>query len=245
MPSMGITRSFISWPDLSTWAWLTHDYNQRAVKYNSDGLAAFAGVLEAMNRSFPGGFYYALPEMYLDLALPWQPTSGIRRRSVEGSIHKVEFSHELPSWSWVGWSGSLDDTAWSGNHDCIRSDRGINLIHKRKYSIKALLRFHKRSSKLGEHWEIVQTYTEHRNLLLDQTLPLPRGWTKKQESEGDVFYTHGTIDDATSWHPIPLASGSTADVGLYEWMPHLYFQAERAWLQIGWPYEPEGIAIQC
>jgi hypothetical protein len=96
----------LSWPDLTRYSWSLWDYNQRNLSHDSDVLSAFAGVICAFNPYFPGGFLQGLPELYFDLALLWQPDGALRRRKPNDS------SISIPSWSWVGWEGSLDLDMW-------------------------------------------------------------------------------------------------------------------------------------
>ena len=104
-PSLSIDQ--LQWPDLSSYKGFVIQYNTRELSYESDVLNAFSGVLEAINMHFPSGFVHGLPEFYFDLALLWQPATPLRRRS-SGNL-----TYAPPSWSWIGWHGSLDLDFWS------------------------------------------------------------------------------------------------------------------------------------
>lgn len=84
------------WPDLDEYARLVMDYSARRLTLADDTLRAFSGITHVLSRSFPGGFVYGMPVMFLDVALLWRPHASMRRRA----LSKPPF---LPSWSWMGW----------------------------------------------------------------------------------------------------------------------------------------------
>ncbi|PHH59481.1 hypothetical protein CDD82_2451 [Ophiocordyceps australis] len=84
------------WPDMDEYARIVMDYSARKLTLVDDSLAALQGTMYVLSHIFDGGFVYAMPVMFLDIALLWRPQATIRRRA---------FSHPpfLPSWSWLGW----------------------------------------------------------------------------------------------------------------------------------------------
>lgn len=58
------------------------------------------GNFNALEKSFPGGFIYGLPRLFLDHALLWQPFGTAYRRIDRVDDNAVLSS--LPSWSWSG-----------------------------------------------------------------------------------------------------------------------------------------------
>ena len=96
-------------PDLYSLSILISDFNRRDLSYEEDALSAIAGALQIMSRTFRGGFLYGLPVMFFDLALTWQPRGRMRRRQSSGSSQLARTNPcALPSWSWIGWKGSVD-----------------------------------------------------------------------------------------------------------------------------------------
>ncbi|KAH7044622.1 heterokaryon incompatibility protein-domain-containing protein, partial [Macrophomina phaseolina] len=92
------------WPNLEYWGDIVKQYSQRTLTFPSDAQAAFSGIESALERSFPGGFLYGLPEFFFDEAVLWLPLAGISRRNRE---HKSISGYHVPSWSWLGWAGDL------------------------------------------------------------------------------------------------------------------------------------------
>ena len=96
-----------SMPSMAQYARLVVDYNHRKLTYDSDGLAAFSGVLEAYSPLLFRGNFQGLPELFFDIVLLWQPRKPVRRRILEGTGQAC-----FPSWSWVSWEGSLCLRIW-------------------------------------------------------------------------------------------------------------------------------------
>jgi hypothetical protein len=101
LPENSLTK-VMEWPDLLSYVKLVRTYNSRVTRHDNDVLAAFSGVLGAINRQFPAGFVQGLPEFYFDVALLWQPQEPLRRRGPDDA------HHAFPSWSWTGWHGRLN-----------------------------------------------------------------------------------------------------------------------------------------
>ncbi len=106
-----------AWPDLHRFARLVCLYNRRDLTYPEDVIDAFAGVVSTLSHSFTGGFLTGLPAMFLDSALLWQPHRPLTRRLKRGNGEAC-----LPSWSWVGWHGTLNSESWRSGYDYIRKN---------------------------------------------------------------------------------------------------------------------------
>ena len=88
------------------YALLAKHYTARHLTYESDIINAFSGIMKALGPYFGNpGFCYGLPERDFDRAILWYPTSHAsqRKAQISGSTTVA-----LPSWSWTGWSGSVD-----------------------------------------------------------------------------------------------------------------------------------------
>ena len=88
-------------------------YSQRKLSYESDGLNAFKGILEALKQISGLEFLWGLPTIYLGAALTWpahEAAIQVRRRTAfckySDSSGKI-FECPFPSWSWVGWVGKI------------------------------------------------------------------------------------------------------------------------------------------
>tara|TARA_R110002003_G_scaffold112_7_gene9586 strand:- start:1201 stop:3813 length:2613 start_codon:yes stop_codon:yes gene_type:complete len=103
---MGQRFSTRWWPDFSFYLDLICPYNGREFSYPQDALLGISGVLNALGKSFPGGFVHGLPRLFLDHALLWQPFGTADRRVDRTDDGKAHVS--LPSWSWAGWQCYVD-----------------------------------------------------------------------------------------------------------------------------------------
>ncbi|MCJ1259453.1 hypothetical protein MMC24_007291 [Lignoscripta atroalba] len=86
-------------------------YKDRALSYESDSINAFAGIIKAMERLHNVSFLWGLPEMDFESALLWQLSD------TSEQDHILQRRGQFPSWSWAGWSGSL-------NHDLVMNPWG-------------------------------------------------------------------------------------------------------------------------
>ncbi|KAF2740587.1 HET-domain-containing protein [Polyplosphaeria fusca] len=99
-----------SWPDMRRYSRLVSLYNLRQLTYPEDVLDAFSGILSHLSSTtYVDGFISGLPRFCFDAALLWQPWTPLIRRK---SARQPESDVCLPSWSWVGWAGTLNSEAW-------------------------------------------------------------------------------------------------------------------------------------
>ncbi|KAI3343537.1 HET-domain-containing protein [Ustulina deusta] len=88
------------------------EYNARALTFPEDGLNAFLGITTQFMKYFPDGFLWALPIARFDIALLWQPAEDMTRRQPRRAN-----ALQLPSWSWVGWQGLIDNQGWDEEYE--------------------------------------------------------------------------------------------------------------------------------
>lgn len=90
---------------------LVEEYSLRHLSFESDGLNAFAGILEAFEKTTRQKFFWGLPAALLGSALSWPSERGrISRRKASCQIissNGTPISCLFPSWSWVGWVGDI------------------------------------------------------------------------------------------------------------------------------------------
>ncbi|KAG6368831.1 hypothetical protein INS49_003047 [Diaporthe citri] len=72
----GPNLSRLNWPDMELYTRIICLFNTRKFSFPQDCQAAFSGVLHSFSRAFFGGFINALPRLFLDAALLWQPCKG-------------------------------------------------------------------------------------------------------------------------------------------------------------------------
>ncbi|KAF4994635.1 hypothetical protein FDECE_13058 [Fusarium decemcellulare] len=99
-PSQIWSRDFsFSTANMSKFGDMVDNYTLRSLTFKSDILNACTGVLSLLSDSFHGGFIFAVPEMFFDIGLLWQP------------LHNdVGWNgpSQFPSWSWLGWNCPTD-----------------------------------------------------------------------------------------------------------------------------------------
>lgn len=90
---------------------LVEEYSLRSLSFESDGLNAFAGILEALEETTGQKFLWGLPAALLGTALSWPCETGrTSRRTALCQIKSddgTSISCPFPSWSWAGWIGEL------------------------------------------------------------------------------------------------------------------------------------------
>lgn len=92
-------------PSLILLGRIIYDYNMRQFTFESDVLRAFLGIQNHLEGVFYGGLNYGHPDMFLDISLAWEAVGGVTRRGASAEVHH-EYD-DLPSWSWMGWSGDF------------------------------------------------------------------------------------------------------------------------------------------
>lgn len=84
-------------------------YSSRNLSFLSDIHDAFRSALEAYTSLSGETFLWGHPKSQIGLSLLWQPTrnSTLYRRTME-SYMGMDKSATFPSWSWMGWIGSVE-----------------------------------------------------------------------------------------------------------------------------------------
>jgi hypothetical protein len=187
------------WPDFGFYVDLICPYNGRRFTYPQDAILGISGILNALGKSFPGGFIYGLPRLFLDHALLWQPFGTVGRRVDRVDSDAVLSS--LPSWSWSGWQGFVDP--WS-----LLS--GLSYIYNAGYEYQYRANSWRTRSLVEWHLSIGDQRSEPvlEPRILDQYVDItpdadsdkiPEGWTSHHFS-----FTHAKDKSIHFKHPIPL-----------------------------------------
>jgi len=106
-PSTTTGLELSPWPDFHRFTRLVWLFNVRYLRYQSDALNAFEGLLSVFGLVFEGGFISGLPQMVFDAALLWQPYFPMERRRPASCIDNLKADMIPPSWSYFGSSGSI------------------------------------------------------------------------------------------------------------------------------------------
>jgi hypothetical protein len=90
---------------------LVNIYTQRHLSYQGDALAAFSGIVDALERTYSDEFFWGLPVRYLSSALCW-PLADWRCLPREatcslGLANNKIVTVPFPSWSWLSQIGEI------------------------------------------------------------------------------------------------------------------------------------------
>ena len=85
---------------------VVEEYTPRMLSFDSDILAAFAGMSKVLGSMFRSPLLYGLPESLFDCALLWQPAGTVVRRDIPRPAFNSD-GIDFPSWSWAGWKGEI------------------------------------------------------------------------------------------------------------------------------------------
>ncbi|KAI0543758.1 heterokaryon incompatibility protein-domain-containing protein [Xylaria curta] len=230
-------------PELTQLSSMIKEYNERILTYDSDGLNAISGMLEAIRPAFEGGFLFGLPIMFFDLALCWEIDweNRLRRRVRRGP--PVQLS-ELPSWSWVGWQGKVY---------CCQYESGLwraNFLSRRTTTYPIVRWYASETPRESVKYPIRPSWFEKRSKMLDYNQPVPRGWNRYEydaekhevtqdwdtigppEGLGQYVFEHENLPGALFWHPIPVSEfNSNADVIIPPTLKYISGKTTRTWLE--------------
>ncbi|KAF5981691.1 hypothetical protein FBULB1_4629 [Fusarium bulbicola] len=157
-------------PDDSSLSRYFHEYNQRSLTFEEDALPALFGLLSVFSRS-----------------LCWRAsgTKGLQRRMASSRPIESRFEYsDLPSWSWLGWKGSIHIRGQTG----IRV--GSNYTREEEYVEEAFPITEWYTSRLPtdrrERWRRIRpTWFEKREGYKDFTKPMPPGWKRVLAPENE------------------------------------------------------------
>ncbi|KAL3589558.1 hypothetical protein FPOAC2_11727 [Fusarium poae] len=152
-------------------------YNIMTFRYDEDVFPAISGFFSVLSRRFKGGFLYGIPEMMFERGLGWTPTfdsTDLQRRVRSSRPEDIQLKPSgLPSWSWIGWSGSVNPgyteaTLVARRHDKLEETTPIT----KWYTSRS-------PTDPPELWRRIRsTWYDDRNSYKDFTKPLPSGWTR-------------------------------------------------------------------
>ncbi|OBS20388.1 hypothetical protein FPOA_06759 [Fusarium poae] len=145
-------------PSPSIWDFmpLVPVFNTKSLTMQEDAPRAFAGIQAMLHRVHPGGLLYGLSEFFFEIGLAWSTLyNNVERR--EGSDTTKVLEDGLPSWSWLGWYGSVN----------FPYDAEFQLIEP----------WHSHEQKVGFEEPVVEWSN---NQEASPNGMLPSGWTREQ-----------------------------------------------------------------
>jgi hypothetical protein len=217
----------LRWPDLHQYSRLVSSYNNRLLTYQSDALQAFSAIINVLSRSFPGGLFYGIPELYFDFGLLWRSNTPSRRRS-----------DEFPSWSWVGWEGNVVFSCLKKSHQLVWDNESFGP----PIDIYPMVVWHKKIRETAEKFQIDNSYYDFQKMRKDPSVPLPPGWSRVKPSNlrfkapgcaNNLWvFRHADVPYKDFVHPIPMPPKPLAP-SPDMWDKHLIFRTTRCFLFSG------------
>ncbi|KAF4429638.1 Heterokaryon incompatibility [Fusarium acutatum] len=174
-------------PDDASLCRYFNEFNQRSLTFEEDALPALSGLLSIFSRSFEGGFLYGIPEMFFEHSLCWRATGakGLRRRTASSRPIESRFEYsDLPSWSWLGWKGSVYTCSQTG----IRVDSNYTCEEEyveEAFPITEWYTIRIPTDPPEQRRRIRPTWFEKREGYKDFTKPLPPGRKRVPASENE------------------------------------------------------------
>ncbi|MCJ1381008.1 hypothetical protein MMC17_004117 [Xylographa soralifera] len=154
------------------------EYTPRMLSFDSDILAAFAGMSKVLSSMFHSRLLYGLPESLFDCALLWQPSGTIVRRHAPRPTSDSSGVY-FPSWSWTGWKGSIVYEDIMPHLKMLSSE----LVRR----TKPLVKWQKQTAD-GSHTSSISTMGEIGQYLLKPFEErLPEGWHVSTGGMFDIF----------------------------------------------------------
>ena len=218
--TLGLAAQIPRWPDLSRWADLVGQFNQRKLTFDTDVIDAFSGATSAFNSQFSSGILWGLPEIYFDYCILWKSRTALRRRITPSAA-------TLPSWSWVGWEGEINLV---GVWPIIT---GTPRLDNQAVQVQPIVEWYKSSTLTANPVLVKNTYHRLQRTYSDsESKELPAGWTQSMYLDGTPYYTNSTVPSVHFRYPLPLTNDNN------ESLPNnrdrfLCFKARRAWLFLG------------
>ncbi|KAL9079847.1 MAG: hypothetical protein Q9157_001303 [Trypethelium eluteriae] len=221
------TMLFKRWPDLEAWKELCQRYNPKQFTFQEDVYVAFSGIQRAMEKSFPGGFLYGLPEFFFDFMLLWWPCESIKRRRIACGQH----GHPLPSWSWLGWEGQIVAAPHDPWEDYVKlaDPDDFNVGVSEDYRIYPLVKWMQVGEKQGQPREVRNHYHVWREKAWGAS-ELPPGWTRI-ENKREKSFTLEHVPDMLFKYPLPSVDSLPPDDLQWMWPPFLHLQSKRAFFK--------------
>ncbi|KAF2462561.1 HET-domain-containing protein [Lindgomyces ingoldianus] len=220
-PQWRITQKL--WPDAAHYFRLCAQFSKRQLTYAGDALKAFSAIIHTFAPSFPGGFFYALPEFLLDLSLLWTFVVPHNKRR-----------EMFPSWSWIAWEDQGYGDSGISFSDAIDDCWPPTFTSEELRIFRRPLNiWRKKSTVTGRMEEIKNDYHIWQNAEDDKVGELP-GWKSSQQPEKYTLEEVG-MDQIAGFsggrnpHPVPLDTRTSVQpLSSYMWEPFLYSRVQTA-----------------
>ncbi|KAL1623868.1 hypothetical protein SLS54_004333 [Diplodia seriata] len=174
-------------PDMEAFKTLVRAYCTREFTWSEDAMGAFVGIETALTPSFPGGFLWGVPVMFLDMCMIWREDrwgeqSAFCRRWDPNSTS--ESTRNAPTWSWAAWKGLIQFCGLWRNEDFVLWNRdtwfyAVDYIKRVFPLVRWTIRQTKTSKPLEiDHQNAWFVYKMQYNGAKGDSERLPAGWTR-------------------------------------------------------------------
>jgi hypothetical protein len=230
------------WPNMLYFKGLVEEYVNRELTYPCDSLNAFAGVLNALEASFPTGFLFGLPEVCFDISLLWQP-KGVLADRISLALAEHKPLEDLPSWSWARWKGAFDFSLWEAAAESLF----LSYYNQSFYTVTTIVQWQKISRSSGTLVPLLNCYSVHRGLAQDGSLSPPVGWNRQALPSNlskhstlsrllrstNHHFTHPALGKHLQFRfPVPLPVDIAEAGGNQTWSSMIRGRVKRAFLSI-------------
>ncbi len=203
---------------------------------------------------FYGGFVYGLPVLFLDRALCWQPHKICKPR-----LHSSTGSKRaLPSWSRAGWHCDFGRWYWD-DFEYLNIPPYIRGWQALRCQVRTTLLWFVREKGASKLHPITahRAIERHRANALDESKPLPLGWSRREFEEQEVqtqreyegftyaegsspryYFVHDFSPDVKFWYPIPICGSQQEQSPIIDPDSLLFCRTQRAWLLLAQCIEP-------
>lgn len=145
-------------PSMAEYEWVVEEYTRRQLTYSDDIERAFTGIQNVLKLALRD-FQHGLPVSYLDMAILWRPSDALGRRS--------GLATNFPTWSWMGWIGSVSYSAHFPSPRNMPEERSRPLLYWYKVGPNGIL------TRLRQTWEdIFDQFNTQSQFLVEQWKPL-------------------------------------------------------------------------
>lgn len=157
LPSNG-QALLIRHPTMEEYEWVVPEYTRRQLTYPDDIERAFTGVQNVLKLGLRD-FQHGLPISYLDMAILWGPSDALARRS--------GLATNFPTWSWMGWIGSVNYRAHFPSPRNMPEERSRPLLYWYRVGPNGIL------TRIRQTWEdIFDQFNAQSQFLVEQWKPL-------------------------------------------------------------------------
>jgi hypothetical protein len=246
------------WPNWEQYCKLVSQYSRKKLTFNEDALNAFSAVTNVLEPSFPGGFFFGLPEFFFSVALLWMPGyAKLGNAKPDNQIRRKEF----PSWSWLGWEQKsfLSDSRNSSLLRGFELSPASSCKALRQSAHIPLVKWHKEDTSTNILTSVDDSFHEWQSFIHDSKRDLPPGWRRKQRvvlyrdvylwdqvgiehgMDDEYFeYLHDSVDNnepeyTVRLHPAPMKPQTDVfkPTDCRKWSPYLHGRVCMAKLTLG------------